>query len=294
MGELEGAELILLALHQMRLHRPRLHVALDQRAHVWHDRDDHLRANAAGVQQFQRLAERLHQVRDLGRAAARQHDENETTGVELQPIYQRLRIEVVQPIKPFNQRVSDVGGRRTAEAFVRGWLERQQRQDMIDIGAHFACAPRPPRPHARRHVVDDGDVRRPLADALGDGMRELGGIDDDDGVGLGGDGRIDRAVDARHDARQARQDRQNSHDGDVLEGKLRGEAGTLHVLAADAEEVNASLTVGTKRGHKLAAQRIARMLAGDNEDAQVIAAGGGATLADAARGRCPRPRGAIG
>ena len=62
MRQPEGAELVLLALDEMRLHRPRLHVPLDQAAHMRHHRDNDLRADAAGMQQFQRLAERLHEA----------------------------------------------------------------------------------------------------------------------------------------------------------------------------------------------------------------------------------------
>ena len=80
------------------------------------------------MQQLQRLAERLHEARDLRRAAAGQHDEHEAAGIELQALGQRRRIEIVQPVEPLDQRMADVGARRAAEALVRVRLERQQRQ----------------------------------------------------------------------------------------------------------------------------------------------------------------------
>src|SRR5262249_15282267 len=68
----------------------------------------------------------------------------------------------------------------------------------------------------------------------------------------------------------------------------------LHGLATDAEIMDAPLAAGAERGHELAAQRIARVLAGNEEDAQVIAAARRATLA-AAAGVCgPRRSDAIG
>ena len=86
----------------------------------------------------------------------------------------------------------------------------------------------------------------------------------------------------------------DAHDRHVGERELRSQAGALHVLAADAEEVDAPLALRGERAHQLAAQRIARMLAGDEENAQVVAAGGGAALADAARRRRAGAGGAIG
>ena len=57
------------------------------------------------------------------------------------------------------ERMADEGGGRPAQPLHGGGLERQQRQHMIDIGAHGARAPRPPGPDRRADIVDDRDLR---------------------------------------------------------------------------------------------------------------------------------------
>ncbi len=263
----------------MRAHRPAGQRLLDQRANGVDRRDDDLEGPVPLGQQPHRFAEGLHETAHLRRAAAGQHQQNGLCRIELEPRRHLGLIEAPDPVQLLDQRMADIGAGRSAEALVRGRLERQQPHHVIDIGAHLAGPARPPRPHARRNVVDDRNERRALADALGDGMRELRRVDDHDGVGLGGDGGIDRAVDARHDARQARQDRQRPHHRDVGQRELRGEPRRLHVLAPDPQVVDASLAAGAERAHQLAAQRVAGVLARDQEDAQVVAAGGIAALA---------------
>ena len=91
-----------------------------------------------------------------------------------QPLGKRVRVERVRS----SRAARSAGGRHRCRAARRARscacrLERQQRQHVIDIGAHLARPARPPRPHAGRDIVDDGDLRRALADALGDRMREL-------------------------------------------------------------------------------------------------------------------------
>ena len=93
---------------------------------------------------------------------------------------------------------------------------------------------------------------------------------------------------ARDDARQPRQDRHRPHDGDVGERKLRCEPLALHLLAADAQVVHPALAARIERGHEPAAERVARMLAGDEEEAQVRAAR--AARRPAVGGRAPGAR----
>ncbi len=48
----------------------------------------------------------------------------------------RRGIDRAHVLGVLDQRMPDVGARGAAEALVRGRLERQQRQHMIDIGPH--------------------------------------------------------------------------------------------------------------------------------------------------------------
>src|SRR5262245_41973620 len=57
----------------------------------------------------------------------------------------------------FDEGVADVGARRPTQALKDIRLERQHRQYVVDITAHAARPPRPPSPHRRRYIIDDGD-----------------------------------------------------------------------------------------------------------------------------------------
>ena len=99
-----------------------------------------------------------HQPLDLRAAAARQHDQQRRVGREPQALASGAVSSVGDPGQRSIERMADVAAGRPAQALVRGGLEGQQRQHMIDVGAHPARAARPPRPHAGRDVVDDGHV----------------------------------------------------------------------------------------------------------------------------------------
>jgi hypothetical protein len=76
--------------------------------------------------------------------------------------------------KPLDQRMADVEARRTVELDIHGRLKRQNGENAIDIGAHRPRAPRTPRPHRRRYVIEDGDFRRPPPHPARHAMREIG------------------------------------------------------------------------------------------------------------------------
>src|SRR4026207_2400306 len=77
--------------------------------------------------------------------------------------------------------MADVGAGRTSELPMRLRLEGQQRQHVVDIAAHLVCPARPPGPHARRHVVDDGDLGAATAYAPGGRLGALRAGGDDGG-----------------------------------------------------------------------------------------------------------------
>jgi hypothetical protein len=112
--------------------------------------------------------------------------------------------------------MADIRALRPAELGVLARLERQKRQNFINVAAHFFSASGSPRPHARRHIIDDGNMWRAAADTFGDRMRKLWAIDNDDEIRLGLQARFNRLIDAPHNARQERQDRQWAHSDDVF------------------------------------------------------------------------------
>ncbi len=76
--------------------------------------------------------------------------------VELRQSFHR-GVQAADPVKALDQGVADIGAVGTAEPLMRLGLERQQREDMIDISAHFPGASGPPGPDRRRDIVNDGD-----------------------------------------------------------------------------------------------------------------------------------------
>ena len=143
--------------------------------------------SAALAQQPERRAERLHQPGDLasggcraGRGARRARPAR-AGGARPAPGAARSSRSI--------SGMADIGAGRAAEAPVRLRLERQQRQHVVDIGAHLARPPGPPGPDARADVVDDREVRPAPAHARGDRVGEIRAVDDDEHVRLGRDDR---------------------------------------------------------------------------------------------------------
>ena len=166
---------------------------------------------------------------------------------------------------------------------MRRRLERLEGEHVVDIGAHLARPPRPPRPHARADVIDDRQRRQPAADALGDGVREFGAVDDDDRVRAALHDGVDRAIDPPHDRGQARDDGAETHDGDVAEGKQAAQSLRRHGVAADPLERDRPIAQrGPEGGHELGAELIAGFLAGDQPDRQGPATGSAHAASDEA------------
>ena len=89
-----------------------------------------------------------------------------------------------------DQRMADIATRRPAEPQMRGRLERQDRKHGIDIGAHRAGAPGPPRPHRGRNVIEDRNRGRAPAHPARHLVGEIRTVDNDEGVRTRGDDAI--------------------------------------------------------------------------------------------------------
>ena len=96
-------------------------------------------------------------------------------------------------------------------------------------------------------------------------MGEVGAVDDDERVRSRRDDRRGRPPDAPDERGQARQHRQDSHDGDVADREQALQPFGLHRLAADADKDDVGVDLA-QRAHELEAELIARMLARDNRD----------------------------
>jgi hypothetical protein len=152
-------------------------------------------------------------------------------------------------------------------------LERQQRQHMVHVATHPARSTRPPGPHAGRDIVDDGYRRTAPTQALGDRMRELGAVNDDKRVRLGGDRRSSGAIDTGEQFGQPRQNRAGPHYRHVLQRELRDEPLLGHLRAAHTDVTHATTPAFIDGRHQLGAERITRGLASDNEEPEILALG---------------------
>ena len=142
-------------------------------------RHDHLECADAILEQRDRLARRPPVIRRIspGRLPGR----TSSTGGSAR----RRAASSALGRSSFNlldQRMSDIAAGRPAEPLVHLRLERQQREHVIDIGAHGARPARPPRPDRRRDVVDDRDRRRAPAHAPCDPVGQVRAVDDDEHI----------------------------------------------------------------------------------------------------------------
>src|SRR5262245_44140325 len=117
--------------------------------------------------------------------------------------------------------MANIAARWTAEPSVRLWLKGQDAKNMVDITFHATRAPRAPSPDARRNIVDDRDVRRLAAYALGDLMGEFGTVENDKDVGIEFDHSSGALVDASQDVAEPRQHIERAHDRKLGQRKDR-------------------------------------------------------------------------
>src|SRR4051794_13729733 len=211
----------------------------------------------------ERGAEGLHQPRDLRAAAAGQDEQLDRIFVE-RPPFARAWAQIGHPL---DERMADIGAGRTIKTAQRFRLERLDGEDMIDVRAHPARAPGAPGPDRRADIVDDRQLRQPLAHALRDRMGEIRGVDDDERVGALGDDRRDGRIGAAQDQGQALQDVHQPHDRDVGEREEQRQPLPGHGVAADAAKAHVALAEARFEGpHQLGAELVAGFLAGDEPD----------------------------
>lgn len=101
--------------------------------------------------------------------------------------------------------MADIGRRRPLKLAHGLGLERQHRQNMIDIAAHARRAFRLPGPYARADIVDDRQIRQRVANATRDTMGEIRTIDDQQGIGARSNNGIRRLADAQNQLWQTRE-----------------------------------------------------------------------------------------
>lgn len=258
----EGGALLGLAHDDGRLHRPIGHPCFDSGFEMRCRRQHRFERDALGLQPGQGLAEHRHMPPDLAAPAAGQYQQPWRRGLAA-----RLLLRGgTQARKLLDQGMADIGAGRTIEPAECVGLERQQAEDMIDIATHRPCPARPPRPHGRRHVVDDRDRAIARANPLRHALGEIGTVDDDEHVRLRRDDRIHRAADQAQDLGQLLQHGGETDDRQLLDRKQRDETLADHAAAADAGKRDAIPETLAQHLHQAGAETVPRLLGRDQTD----------------------------
>ncbi len=162
-------------------------------------------------------------------------------------------------------RVADTGAGEPDPLEIRR-LERQQRHQMVVPARHAPGAAGAPCPDHRRHIVDQRQPLAPAAQPLRDPPAEPGAVDRHHRVGFQ---RAHRRHGFAHPAQDQGGPRQHLGDPDhreVGERHQTVDALLAHALAADPGDPHPAAGALTQPGDQAGAERVARGLAGDDED----------------------------
>src|SRR5215475_5478961 len=107
---------------------------------------------------------------------------------------------------------------------------------MVNIGAHFPRAARPPGPNARADIIGDRDIRAALTDPFRDWVREFRTVDNYENIGIEGERSFDGFVNASDERWETGDDSRRPHHCDIRKREDGGEASSLHMLAANSSE----------------------------------------------------------
>ncbi len=159
----------------------------------------------------------------------------------------------------------DIGAGKPDRREIRR-LERQQRHQMVVPARHAPRAAGAPRPDHRRDIVNERQGLALAAQPLRDAPGEARAVDGDERHGLLRDDIGDRLGDAAEDAARLRQHLGDAHDRELGQGHAAVQALRRHGLAADPGEAHLAARALAQGRHQLAAEEIARRLAGDEID----------------------------
>ena len=183
-----------------------------------------------------------------------------------EPLTQGFWVARLDPIEFLGQRMADIAARGTSEPPMRFGFEGQNAEDMVHITAHAPCAPRAPSPDARRDIIDNGDLRRLAAHALGDLMGEFGTVENDEDVRI----EIDHGGGTLPDRLKICRSRGSTSSGLMTASSVKGniEWRPCASMNSPPTPFNSSGRddCALKRLDQFAAESIAGMLAGDQED----------------------------
>ena len=167
-----------------------------------------------------------------------------------------------------DQGVAHVGAGRAAQLLMRVRLEREQRQQVINVTAHRARAPRSPRPDGRRHVVDDRNIWRCGTHASCNPVGEVRAVDNHQHIGTLRHHRLRGFADSAQQHRQAREHGVESNNRKLIDRKQAFETLLGHVATADAGKLDGPSGRGSERLHQAGAEAVARFLARHQENPQ--------------------------
>ena len=167
-----------------------------------------------------------------------------------------------------DQRVTDIAAWRPAKPTMHVGLERQQRQDVVDITFHRRRPPRPPRPDRWRHVIDDRDRAVEPAHETRNPQRKGRAVDDDQRVGPPRQHGTNHPSHMAHNPRQPARNGGKPDDRKVVHRQQADEAGRGHFAAADAREPQRFAGALPQRAQQRGAKPVAGFFGSDQENLQ--------------------------
>src|SRR5271169_1324519 len=147
-----------------------------------------------------------------------------------------------------------------------GWLERQQRHDVVEKPGGFLGLPRPPRPHHRRHIADERHAGPAALQSLLDPAAKAARVDRDDRRRTKCFDPCGRLSDSPQYARRPGQHLRKSHDGQFFQWEIARKPLGRHSLAADPGKAHPAIRLALERRHEPRPDRIAGRLPGHEEN----------------------------
>ena len=159
----------------------------------------------------------------------------------------------------FDQRMSHIAAGRSPEPGEGRRLEGQQRQHVIDVGAHRPRAPRPPSPDRRADIVHDRDCRGSRPHHARDAVGEIRAVDDDEHVRPVCHDGIRRRAHGADEFRQVPDQPAETDEGEGLDRCQRRQPFRRHFAAADADTSHRAGRARGERTHQSRAEAVARL-----------------------------------
>src|SRR5690348_8676187 len=166
--------------------------------------------------------------------------------------------------------MAHIGAGRPSQFPMDFGLERQQRENVIDIAAQLLGAAGPPSPNRRRYVLDDRNLRSDAMNAPRYSTGEGRAVDDDKGMRSPRDDLRGCEPDQAQYRRQTARYGTKADDRQVADRIKADQAFLAHLASANAGEAYLSVRALSQCAHERAAELVARFLGSDDEQIEGV------------------------